>query len=113
MLARTITEWLLLIDIYSNFACYTLTFEHSKGHYHKLCQCLDTKCKDLWYRMVLGEHDMAKLAEDIEADHQSKASIAMTINTSESPIMHIASQSSYEPHSPQTSAAAPVSPVDD
>jgi len=96
-----ITEWLMILDIYSNFACYTLQFEHSKEAYKKMCSCLDIRCKHLWYRLVFGEND------ENEPEYGSKveasATTALSVNGSGTPIMSTShmSHDSYSPNSPK------------
>eukprot|EP01083_Nonionella_stella_P084202 233044_1 len=64
-----ISDWVISIDIYSNFLCYSLSFKYFHKYYAKLCRCCDFKCRRLWYFMVFGAlpDDVPFLAKQIES----------------------------------------------
>merc|ERR1712154_259741 len=99
-----ITEWLMILDIYSNFACYTLQFEHSKEAYKKMCSCLDIRCKHLWYRLVFGEEEDRPEEPDYLSRVEASTTTALSVNGSGTPIMSTShmSQDSYSPNSPNS-----------
>ena len=40
-------SWLVLLDIFTNFLCITLSLKHSEKAYQKLCCCIDRQCSKL------------------------------------------------------------------
>eukprot|EP01084_Bolivina_argentea_P117529 208712_1 len=63
-----ISDWVIALDIYSNFACYSLSFRYYNKYYIKLCKCCDYKCKRLWYFVCFGgNRDMDLLFESIQS----------------------------------------------
>ena len=50
-------HWFLqLTDIYTNFLCLVLCLKMYSNHYHKICKCLDIKCRKCW-TMILQNNE--------------------------------------------------------
>ena len=46
-----LSEWIIAIDIYSNFLFITLTYSYLNDIYYKICGICDQKCESFWYRI--------------------------------------------------------------
>eukprot|EP00484_Ammonia_sp_Unknown_P028560 CAMPEP_0197036026 /NCGR_PEP_ID=MMETSP1384-20130603/13650_1 /TAXON_ID=29189 /ORGANISM="Ammonia sp." /LENGTH=242 /DNA_ID=CAMNT_0042466153 /DNA_START=320 /DNA_END=1048 /DNA_ORIENTATION=+ len=71
-----LSEWIVALDVYSGFACYSLTFCYYDAMYRKLCSAVDAKCNAVCMQCILSD-DAAKMDAMLFATTQSKSSIAM------------------------------------
>lgn len=78
---RSMTTLIIIADLYSNFICIVLEYDYFNGYYHKLCSCMDIKCRKLWNRMV-GVSDETKAIEISKEDvgSSTKSSAATEIS---------------------------------
>eukprot|EP01083_Nonionella_stella_P091318 255298_1 len=51
-IVSVISDWVVSIDIYCNFACYSLSFKYFHQYYVQICHCCDVQCRQLWFCMV-------------------------------------------------------------
>ena len=51
----TLSEWIISIDIYSNFLFITLSYTYFDNIYYKLCGICDNQCQSLWQRLLFGQ----------------------------------------------------------
>lgn len=63
-----ISEWVISVDIYSNFACYSLSLGHYTQYYIKLCYTLDHKCRNCWLYMIFGKDTHPLLTNIIQSN---------------------------------------------
>ena len=50
----TLAEWIVAIDIYSNFLFITLSYTYFDPFYYKICKICDNQCQLLWYKLLFG-----------------------------------------------------------
>eukprot|EP01084_Bolivina_argentea_P263605 446230_1 len=77
-----LSDWLISINIYSNFACYSLSLKHYKKYYIKLCKPLDSKCKNVWYPSIFGlpiyQNQLQELQNKDRVDTEEKTTNTVT-----------------------------------
>lgn len=73
LIVNIISEWLVSINIFCNFACYSLAFRYYDKHYDKCCKKLDKECRSMWLFVVFGdaESDVNILKSIIEPSMMS------------------------------------------
>eukprot|EP00485_Elphidium_margaritaceum_P010162 CAMPEP_0202700170 /NCGR_PEP_ID=MMETSP1385-20130828/13381_1 /ASSEMBLY_ACC=CAM_ASM_000861 /TAXON_ID=933848 /ORGANISM="Elphidium margaritaceum" /LENGTH=371 /DNA_ID=CAMNT_0049357301 /DNA_START=32 /DNA_END=1150 /DNA_ORIENTATION=- len=54
-LVYTLSEWIISIDIYSNFLFVTLSYSYFDAPYYRLCKHCDHRCQRVWYQLLLDE----------------------------------------------------------
>ena len=66
MVVNVISEWVVCINIYCNFACYSLAFRYYDKYYDKLCKKMDKECRSMWLFVMLGdEHSNEHILKSI------------------------------------------------
>lgn len=50
-----VSNFMVLFDVYTNFICVTLSYNHHADHYNKLCGCMDSQCRKMWTKMVTSK----------------------------------------------------------
>eukprot|EP01083_Nonionella_stella_P091317 255297_1 len=71
-IVSVISDWVVSIDIYCNFACYSLSFKYFHRYYVYMCHCCDVKCRQLWFCMVFkGTDDVSFLSKDLAKTNES------------------------------------------
>eukprot|EP00484_Ammonia_sp_Unknown_P017915 CAMPEP_0197046044 /NCGR_PEP_ID=MMETSP1384-20130603/21809_1 /TAXON_ID=29189 /ORGANISM="Ammonia sp." /LENGTH=336 /DNA_ID=CAMNT_0042477753 /DNA_START=31 /DNA_END=1041 /DNA_ORIENTATION=- len=55
-LVNAVSEWMVALNVYCNFLCYTLVYIHYDKHYQRLCKPLDVCCKKAWAIAIFGSY---------------------------------------------------------
>ena len=56
----------VLLDIYTNFLCITLSYSFFSGTYIKICGCVHRICKKMWYKCAGKDNIQNKVELGLE-----------------------------------------------